>query len=616
MKDSYIASEPRAKSACMALVALVFAAVGAAMPAQGNEAERPNVVLIFNDDMGYADIGCFGAPKNKTPRIDRMAAEGRRFTSFYVASSVCSASRAALLTGCYPRRVGVPGVFFPNRGSHGLDPEHFTIAEMLKSVGYKTLAAGKWHLGDEPKFLPTNQGFDSFYGVPYSNDMYPAKNMKYADDCLFREGIAPRIIEEAFAQTPEGKQPKGMKDKVPLMRDEACIEFPLDQTTITRRLVDESIRFIEESVKDDKPFFVYLANPMPHTPLFVSSKFEGKSEGGLYGDVIEEIDFNTGRVLDALKANGVDENTLVIFTSDNGPWLIKGEHGGSAKPLRDGKGSSYEGGQRVPCVMRWPAKIAAGTECAEVATAMDLLPTFAAIMGAKLPSDVKLKPDGHDIQNLMMGGPEEKTPYDMFYYSGNQAVRTGQWKYRHGPRNGNWSGVKTKENPKERQLFNLGEDIGESNNVIEEHFDVAERLTTLLSLSPNQTMVLFEPGPPEGTRYELETGKVSGGANAGSRHVGNMQIPGAAVAISVDGGVGGGDFELVLGYASGGNSNSSLLVNDVEQSNLLLPGTGGWQTYKAVKLTITLTPGENRIEIRSQRKSGVNLDYLDLKRLK
>ena len=307
-------------------------------------AAKPNIVIILNDDMGYADLGCFGAPKIKTPRVDRMAKEGRRFTSFYVASAVCSASRAALLTGCYPKRVGVPGVFFPNRGSRGLDPRHFTIAELLKSVGYKTLAAGKWHLGDEPKFLPTNQGFDTYYGVPYSNDMYPAKTMKYADDCLYREGITPQKLKEAFAQTPEGKQPRSMKDKVPLMRDEECIEFPLNQSTITRRFADEAIRFIKESVKEQKPFFVYLANPMPHTPLFVSEDFDGKSAQGLYGDVIEEIDFNTGRVLDALQANGVDDNTLVIFTSDNGPWLIKGAHGGSAKPLRDGKGSSYEGG--------------------------------------------------------------------------------------------------------------------------------------------------------------------------------------------------------------------------------------------------------------------------------
>ncbi len=595
------------------LATIVVTAAQLAAAEHPEQPDKPNIIIIFNDDMGYADLGCFGAPKIKTPRIDQMAKEGRRFTDFYVASSVCSASRAALSTGCYPRRVGVPGVFFPNRGSHGLDPKHFTIAELLKSAGYKTLAAGKWHLGDEPKFLPTNQGFDSFYGVPYSNDMYPARNMKYADDCLYREGITPEKIEAAFAAAPEGRQPGGMRHKVPLMRDEECIEFPLDQTTITRRLADESIRFIEQSVKDRKPFFLYLANPMPHVPLFVSPEFEGRSAGGLYGDVIEEIDFNTGRVLDALKANGVDEDTLVIFTSDNGPWLIKGEHGGSAKPLRDGKGSSYEGGQRVPCVMRWPAKIPAGTECKELATAMDFLPTFAEMTCAKLPPELELKPDGHNIQNLMMGGPQEETPYGMFYYSGNQAVRTGEWKYRNGRRYGHWSGVRAKENPKEKQLFNFGEDIGESNNVIEEHPELAKRLTTLLSQSPNQTMVLFDPAPPNGTRYELETGEVSGGAIAGSRHVGNMQTPGAAVAISVDGGSDGGDFELVLGYASGGASNCSLLVGGVEQSNLLLPKTDGWNTYKVVKLTVTLRPGRNRMELRSQRKSGVNLDYLELK---
>jgi len=586
------------------------------MPAQDSEAKRPNVVLIFNDDMGYADLGCFGSPKNKTPRIDQMAKEGRRFTEFYVASCVCSASRAALMTGSYPRRAGVPGVFFPNRGSHGLDPAHFTIAELLQSAGYKTLAAGKWHLGDEPKFLPTNQGFDSYYGVPYSNDMYPARNMKYADDCLYREGITAESLKETFAQTPKGSQPRGLKDKVPLMRDEECVEFPLDQTTITRRLADESIRFIEESVKQGKPFFLYLANPMPHTPLFVSPQFEGKSENGIYGDVIEEIDFNTGRVLDALKTNGVDENTLVIFTSDNGPWLIKGEHGGSAKPLRDGKGSSYEGGQRVPCVMRWPARIPAGTECTELATAMDLLPTFAAITGAKLPPDLKLKPDGHNIQNLMTGGPEEKTPYDRFYFNANQAIRAGQWKYRHGPRYGHWSGVRAKENPKEEQLFNLAEDIGESNNVIAQNSELAQRLKALLSRSSNQTMVTFDLAPPEGTRYEAEGGEVSGGAIARTKDVANMHKPGATVALIVDGGSEGGDFQLVLAYASATGANCSLLVGEALQSTLLFPETGGWQTWKAVKLTVKLKPGKNKMELRSSGSGGVNLDYFELKRLK
>lgn len=578
---------------------------------------KANIVIILNDDMGYADLSCFGAPKIKTPRVDRMAKEGRRFTSFYVASAVCSASRAALLTGCYPKRVGVPGVFFPNRGSHGLDPRHFTIAELLKSVGYKTLAAGKWHLGDEPKFLPTNQGFDTYYGVPYSNDMYPARNMKYAADCLYREGITQRELKEAFAQTPEGKQPRSMKDKVPLMRDEECIEFPLDQSTITRRLADEAIRFINSVVTKNKeqgtkhPFFVYLANPMPHTPLFVSKDFDGKSAQGLYGDVIEEIDFNTGRVLDALKANGVDDNTLVIFTSDNGPWLIKGDHGGSAKPLRDGKGSSYEGGQRVPCVMRWPGKIIAGTECHEIATAMDLLPTIAGLTSAKLSSELEL--DGHDIQQLMLGGPEARTPYRQFYYTGNQAVRSGDWKYRHGRRYGHWSGVTAKENPMEKQLFNLAQNVSESKNLYDEHPDVAQRLTALLTKTPEQTIPLHKPTAPQGKRYELEKAQLSGGAKAGTRDVKSMHSPGATVAIDVEGGASGGNFNLVLAYASKSGGSFSIHVNGKKRSTLLLPKTGGWGRYQAVKLSVKLKPGKNRMEIRGGR-GGANLDYLDLRR--
>jgi arylsulfatase A-like enzyme len=583
--------------------------------ALASHAKKPNFVIIFNDDMGYADLSCFGADKIKTPRIDQMAKEGRKFTSFYVASAVCSASRAALLTGCYPMRVGVRGVFFPNRGSHGLEPRHFTIAELLKSAGYKTLAAGKWHLGDEPKFLPTNHGFDTFYGVPYSNDMYPAENMKYAKDCLYLEGMSQETIKKAFADAKPGHQPK-LKDKVPLMRDEECIEFPLDQRTITRRLADESIRFIKESVKEKKPFFVYLANPMPHTPLFVSKDFEGKSAGGIYGDVIEEIDYNTGRVLDALKEHGVDDNTLVIFTSDNGPWLIKGDHGGSAKPLRDGKGSSYEGGQRVPCVMRWPGKIPAGTECNEVATAMDMLPTFSAISGIKLPADLKLQPDGHNIENLIIGGPEEKTPYTTFYYSNNSGVRSGPWKYRAGRKYGNWAfprGEMPKDNPQEKQLFHLIKDIGETRNVIDQHPEIAERLVALIDQSPNHTMKLFKTGKPKGKRYEFEKGTVSGGASAGGKHVGGMQNMGASVTIEVDGGKKGGEFLMTLGYACGGNASVALLVNGEKQTDLLLPTTGGWSTHKAAKVYLDLKPGKNQLLFRSQKKGGVNLDYFDLK---
>lgn len=463
-------------------IALLFAASHTVSHAVDDVTDpKPNIIIIFNDDMGYADIGCFGSETNKTPRIDQMAKEGRRFTDFYVASAVCSASRAALMTGRYPQKINVANVYFPNRGSHGLDPSYFTIAELIKSAGYKTLAAGKWHLGDEPKFLPTNQGFDSFYGVPYSNDMYPAKNMKYADDCLFREGQSLQTLEKAFSGNLPKGNPSSMKNMVPLMRDEECIEFPLDQTTITRRLGDESIRFIEESVKEKKPFFLYLANPMPHIPLFVSPEFEGKGGQGLYSDVIAEIDYNTGRILDALKANGVDENTLVIFSSDNGPWLLFGDQGGSAKPLRDGKASTYEGGQRVPTIMRWPAKIPAGSVCSELSSTMDMMPTFASISGAELPADAPL--DGHDILNLMTGGSDIKTPYDTFYY-GTQAVRSGDWKYREGSRYGHWAitrgQAKPKENPKEKQLYHLAKDIGESNNVIEQYPEVAARLKKLL----------------------------------------------------------------------------------------------------------------------------------------
>jgi arylsulfatase A len=512
------------------------------------------------------------------------------------------------------------GCSFPNKKRQaGLDPRHFTIAELLKSVGYKTFHAGKWHLGDAPRFLPTNQGFDSFYGIPYSNDMYPSRGMKYAADCDFREGFSEQKLVDLYAETPEGNHPKGTRHKVPLMRDEECIEFPLDQTTITRRLADESIKFIEASVKAKKPFFLYLANPMPHVPLFVSPEFDGKSANGLYGDVIEEIDFNTGRVMDALKANGVDENTLVIFSSDNGPWLLMGDHGGSAKPLRDGKGSTYEGGQRVPCIMRWPAKIPAGTVCAEIATAMDMMPTFAAITGAELPADMRCKPDGYDIQKLMMGGPEEKTPYERFYFGGNSAVRSGNWKYREGRRYGNWSiprgTPRPKENPREKQLFNLTEDIGESTNVIAQYPEVAKRLIALVPQSPNVSMVLYDPGPPNGTRYELEKGKVSGGASAGGSHVGNMQKPGAAVTINVDG-MKGGEFEAVVGFASGSGAKCALLVNGVEQEDLPFPRLPNWAMKKAARLKVTLKPGINKIEVRNIGRTGVNLDYLDLRALK
>jgi arylsulfatase A len=377
------------------------------------------------------------------------------------------------------------------------------------------------------------------------------------------------------------------------MRDEECIEFPLDQTTITRRLADESIRFIEESVKAKKPFFLYLANPMPHVPLYVSPEFEGKTGNGLYSDVIAEIDFNTGRVMDALKANGVDENTLVIFTSDNGPWLIKGEHSGSAKPLRAGKGSSYEGGHRVPCIMRWPAKIPAGTLCSEIATAMDMMPTFAAMTGAKIPADIRCQPDGYNIENLMTGGAEEKSPYEQLYLS-NGAVRAGKWKYRQGPLYARWlaPGSAPKENPGVTQLFNLAEDIAESNNVIEQYPEVAERLRSLLTVTPNVSMVLFDLEPPHGARYQINKDEE----------------------IDVDGGK-GGEFEVVVAFATKTGARCAVLVNGVEQEALAFPNVKSWSKKKAGKLTLILKPGTNKIEIRNVGKRGINFSYLDLKRV-
>ena len=438
--------------------------------------EKPNVVIIFNDDQGYQDLGCFGSPDIKTPRIDQMAKEGRRFTDFYVASPVCSASRSALLTGCYPQRVGVSGVFFPNRGQGGLDPKHVTIAETLKSVGYATAAVGKWHLGDEVEYLPTSQGFDSYYGIPYSNDMSPAREMKYAEDCLFREGQSLQTLKEAFAGELNKGSPKTLRQKVPLMRNTECVEFPADQSTITRRYADEGMRFISESVKSQKPFFLYLANSMPHTPLFASPQFKGKSDGGLYGDTIEEIDFNTGRILDHLKRLGVEENTIVIFSSDNGPWLKQRERSGSALPLFEGKFTSFEGGCRVPTIIKWPAKVAAGSVCSEIASTIDLHPTLAYLAGAELP---ERELDGKDIIDLMTGGKDAKSPHDYFFYvQRGEAVRSGDWKYHEKM---HFTTMGEGRDRDEQALYNLRDDIGESKNLIDAYPEIAERLKKALA---------------------------------------------------------------------------------------------------------------------------------------
>jgi len=390
--------------------------------------ERPNLIIIFTDDQGYQDVGCFGAVGFETPNLDKMAAEGARFTDFYAAAAVCSPSRAALLTGSYPSRVGIPRVLFP-RDKIGLNPKEITIAELLKGRGYATCCIGKWHLGHLPAFLPTRQGFDYYFGLPYSNDMGP----------------------------------------LPLIEGEETIECKPDQSQLTRRYTEKAVEFITKNSK--RPFFVYLPHTMPHIPLYVSDQFKGKSKLGLYGDVIMEIDWSVGQILGTLKKLGLDERTLVVFTSDNGPWLSKGANGGKAKPLRDGKFSTYEGGLREPCIMRWPGIIPAGMVCTEIATTMDFLPTFAKLAGTKPPSDRII--DGKDISSLMTN-PSAKTPHKAFFYyfEGQlEAVRSGKWKLILAHKRGK------KKTP--TALYNLKDDISEQNDVSSSHPDVVQRLTAL-----------------------------------------------------------------------------------------------------------------------------------------
>ena len=406
---------------------------------------KPNFVIIFTDDQGYQDVGCFGSPSIRTPNLDRMAAEGMRFTDFYSAASVCSPSRAALLTGCYPPRVGITKVLFPS-DNIGLNPEERTIADMLKGKGYVTSCIGKWHLGHLPEFLPTSNGFDSYFGIPYSNDMDGVKG---------KDGN----LDRAWRQKDYSPW------NVPLMRDEEIIERPADQTTLIERYTDEAVEFIRSS--RDKPFFLYLPHTMPHVPLFVSDEFYVEDVQKAYKATIEQIDSAIGRVLGAIKDAGVDRNTLVVFTSDNGPWLDKKHHAGCALPLRDGKFSTYEGGMREPCIMRWPAKIPAGRVCSELCGTIDLLPTFARLAGAEIPADRVI--DGRDIWPLMEGRPGAGSPHEAyFYYRGNnlEAVRSGKWKLRRVKKN--------------TELYDLDADVSEKINLADKHPEIVKRLAALM----------------------------------------------------------------------------------------------------------------------------------------
>ena len=365
----------------------------------------PNIVIIFTDDQGYADVGVYGARGFSTPNIDRLAAEGLKFTNFYVSQAVCSASRASLLTGCYAERVSIRGALMP-WSTVGLNPEEETIADLLKQKGYATGIFGKWHLGHHPEFLPPQQGFDEYFGLPYSNDMWPVGY----DGVPITEG---KKIYYPVLPLIEGSNKVGE------------IRTLEDQNTLTTLYTERAVRFIEKN--KERPFFLYLPHSMPHVPLGVSEKFSGKSEQGMYGDVIMEIDWSVGEILRTLEKFGLDQNTLVIFASDNGPWLNFGNHGGSALPLREGKGTMWEGGARVPCIMRWPGRISEGRECNAIAATIDLLPTIAAITGMPLPQ----KPiDGLNILPLLEGeeGVGPRDHYFYYYVEELRAVRMGKWK--------------------------------------------------------------------------------------------------------------------------------------------------------------------------------------------
>ena len=421
----------------------------------------PNVVIIFCDDLGYADIGPFGAKGYTTPHLDKLAAEGTKFTNFHVSQPVCSASRASLLTGCYSNRIGIHGALGPT-ARHGIAAAETTLAEVVKSKGYATCAVGKWHLGHHPQFLPTHHGFDEYLGLPYSNDMWPFH--------------------------PEAK--KGAYPPLPMIEGDKVIDpevTPEDQTQLTTQYTERAVDFIHRS--KDKPFFLYLAHSMCHVPLYVSSKFAGKSERGLFGDVLMEIDWSVGEVMKALDEHKLADNTLVIFTSDNGPWLSYGLHAGSAEPLREGKGTCWEGGVRVPCIMRWPGKIKAGRSSDAMLMTIDILPTVASIIGAPSP---KLDIDGRNVLPLLESeeGATNPHPYYAHWYENNQlqAITSGdgRWKlqlphgYRSmgdqpkvpGPKPGKYMQIKLAE----PELYDLKSDPSETRNVASTQPDTLKKM--------------------------------------------------------------------------------------------------------------------------------------------
>jgi len=439
--------------------------------ATAHGANRPNIVLILADDMGYGDLGCYGHPTIATPNLDRMAAEGMKFTQFHTASSVCTPSRAGLLTGRLPIRSGLTRVFIP-QSEGGIPDEEVTIAELLKDVGYTSACIGKWHLGRPDKYLPLNHGFDYYFGIPYSNDMSPGTQ---PNNPLFAEQPPTPLIRN-FTVTNPDKEP--------------------DQRYLTKWYTEEATKFVRESAGGSgKPFFLYLAHTMPHVPLFASETFDGKSRRGLYGDVVEELDWSCGEVLKTIKELGIEDNTLVIFTSDNGPWLGKQLAGGSAGLFYEGKVSTWEGGYEVPAIARWPGKVPAGVTNQSFATTMDLFITFAKLGGAKVPTDRPI--DGTDISPLLFENTSGRDA-EMFYYFGDElwAVRKGPWKIHvktTSPASVSTWGEWPIEEHDPPLLFNVEHDPSEKYNLADKHPQRAEQLLKLMKRHQESVV----PGKPQ-----------------------------------------------------------------------------------------------------------------------
>jgi uncharacterized sulfatase len=465
---------------------------------EGGNAERqserpPNFVLILTDDMGYADLGAYGHPTIRTPVLDRLASRGQRWTNFYAPAAVCSPSRAGILTGRFAIRSGVAGenqtkhVFYPN-SLGGLPTSEITIAELLQDRGYVSTAIGKWHLGHLPEFLPSSQGFESYFGIPYSNDM----NM-------------PGGIEEPWSLELFHREPNIEYWDVPLMEDDQILERPANQWTITKRYTERALRFINDN--KDKPFFLYLAHNMPHTPVFASEGFYGASRRGLYGDVLEEIDWSVGEIVKTLEQLGIDDNTLIIFTSDNGPWLSMKQLGGSAGLLKEGKGTTWEGGMREPAIFYWPGKIEPEV-VAGIGSGLDFLPTLAAIAGADLPGDRLY--DGVDLsETLLRGGPSPREELFFWRFQDVFAVRKGPYKAHFTTMNS--FSTQPPEQHQSPLLFNLEVDPSEQFNIADQHPEVVAELSRLVAdhkktIEPVVDQLnLYPPGQAPGEGGEAST---------------------------------------------------------------------------------------------------------------